>query len=393
MDRQRRSNIDFAVIGLGFGDEGKGLTVNALCRELTDPIVVRYSGGQQAGHTVTLRDGTRHVFSNFGSGTLQGAKTYWSPFCTVDPVGIRREWEILHKKTERHPILFIDRHCPITTPFEKSYNRNFSKAMNHGTCGVGVGATYKREQANVSLLAGDLKFPKIVQMKLEMISKYYIDKCGMAMISPADLDNFERSVKFLLETPNLFICDEMPNSLCYIYEGSQGLLLDQNIGFFPNVTPSNTGTKNILELTNRRPYLYLVTRAFQTRHGSGPMTNENLPHNITENPAETNIENNFQGTFRRTLLDLDLLKYGIDRDDYARDTKQKTLVVTCMDLVQNDLRFTVGGQIVICDNTYDFLKAISTYLDIPEVMACAGPEGEFETFNFAVEDKYLGEYG
>ena len=66
------------VIGLGFGDEGKGITTSYLCKKLEGTkIVVRFNGGHQAGHTVVF-NGKRHIFSSWGSGTLQGIPTYWS---------------------------------------------------------------------------------------------------------------------------------------------------------------------------------------------------------------------------------------------------------------------------------------------------------------------------
>ena len=68
-----------AVIGLGFGDEGKGSVVSYLTKACDSTIVARFSGGHQVGHTVCTNN-TRHVFSNFGSGTLNGTPTYWSKF-------------------------------------------------------------------------------------------------------------------------------------------------------------------------------------------------------------------------------------------------------------------------------------------------------------------------
>src|ERR1700731_673121 len=58
------------TVGMGFGDEGKGATVDFLCRPHGADLVVRYSGGSQAGHNVQLPDGRRHTFSQFGAGTL-----------------------------------------------------------------------------------------------------------------------------------------------------------------------------------------------------------------------------------------------------------------------------------------------------------------------------------
>ena len=73
------------TVGLGFGDEGKGATVDFLTRELSAGLVVRYCGGAQAGHNVELPDGSRHTFSQFGAGTLAGAKTYLGPRMIISP--------------------------------------------------------------------------------------------------------------------------------------------------------------------------------------------------------------------------------------------------------------------------------------------------------------------
>ena len=63
-----------AIVGLQFGDEGKGKVTDYLCSEYGNPIVARFSGGQQAGHMVIKEDHS-HVFSNFGSGTLSYTQT------------------------------------------------------------------------------------------------------------------------------------------------------------------------------------------------------------------------------------------------------------------------------------------------------------------------------
>ena len=88
------------VIGLGFGDEGKGQFVNNLIEPdyADDYLVVRYNGGAQAGHTVEY-NGMRHVFSHFGSGTLKGAWTYLTDAFICNPnVFIVERQELLLKK-------------------------------------------------------------------------------------------------------------------------------------------------------------------------------------------------------------------------------------------------------------------------------------------------------
>src|SRR5260370_16345621 len=83
------------AVGLGFGAEGKGATVDFLTRQLEADLVVRYCGGSQAGHNVQLPDGRRHTFSQFGAGTLALApnhpRTGLGPNVIIDPPALARE--------------------------------------------------------------------------------------------------------------------------------------------------------------------------------------------------------------------------------------------------------------------------------------------------------------
>src|SRR6059058_3818313 len=79
------------TVGLGFGDEGKGAAVDFLCRRHCADLVVRYSGGSQAGHNVQLPDGRHHTFSQFGAGTLAGVPTYLGPRVILHPTALARE--------------------------------------------------------------------------------------------------------------------------------------------------------------------------------------------------------------------------------------------------------------------------------------------------------------
>lgn len=367
-----KSSFDsHAVIGLGFGDEGKGAFTSSLVSSLEDPIVIRFSGGQQAGHTVVNEKGS-HVFANFGSGTLQGIPTYWSRFCSFDPAGVMNEYDLLVKKGYK-PTLFVDKNAPMTTPYDKYWNQKTDD--KNGTCGVGVGATFQREEDRYSLLVGDLLSPSVVETKLGLIESYYLKKSSYAHTS--DEEVFLSNLSRFFNCPDIKIVDEIPTHKNYVFEGSQGLLLDQNFGFFPHVTRSNTGTKNILSM-GVEPYIYLITRAFQTRHGNGPMTNEDIPHNIKENPFETNVKNKYQGKLRKSLLDLDLLKYGIEKDLYLRKTKNKELVITCTDLIEGGFRYTYKGTVVEHKTKEAFARSIADHLGIKKVTTTSSPIHQME---------------
>ena len=351
-----------AVIGLGFGDEGKGLTTNFLCLQNPDALVVRYSGGQQAGHTVVL-DGKRHVFSNFGSGTLNGNPTYWSKYCTVDPFGLYNELQIL-LKLGAVPFIYIDGKCPITTPMDKL--RNQMTSFVNGTCGVGVGTTIQREEQFYSLLFEDLFHPSILDIKLKIFRN------KMPEVSDEQIDVFKHCAKYITEHHNIRLTYGIPKNNGLIFEGSQGLLLDQHYGFFPHVTRSNTGSTNIAEL-GYIPEFFCITRAYQTRHGNGPMTNDTILQKFELNPLETNVFNEFQGEFRVSLLDLDLLKYGIMKDPLI-SRHRDNLVITCLDQVQNDLRFTQDGKQYQCENELEFAKLICISLEFKHLWISSSDE-------------------
>jgi adenylosuccinate synthase len=168
-----------------------------------------------------------------------------------------------------------------------------------------------------------------------------------------------------------------------IFEGSQGLLLDKCIGFFPHVTRSNTGTKNPMEMLGydtfdaHAPSVFLLTRAYQTRHGNGPMTNESRPHKIILDDRETNRQHTYQGEFRRAMLDLDLLAYGMGRDEYVKAQRKRgslSLVVSCLDHVSEDYSFTYDGRVHSYANKSAFVRKICDTLGINEAYTNTSPE-------------------
>lgn len=360
-----------SIIGLGFGDEGKGLVTDYESERTNNPLIIRHSGGQQAGHNVVL-DNVSHIFSNFGSGTLRGIPTYWSNFCSTDPIGLINELNVLKDKNI-NPIIYIDGDSPITTPYEKFHNKNNDKDIDHGTCGLGVGSTFKREDDFYHLSFSDLFNHWILENKLNYIKGYYNN-----INLDDELISFLISCYEVIKSPNINITYGIPSGYDnYIFESSQGLLLDQHYGFFPHVARSNTGTKNILKILNNDIIdidLYLVTRAYQTRHGNGPMTNTNYDIDIN-NHNETNVNNKYQGEFRKSILDVSLLEYGINKDKYIRESDNKTLVITCLDHL-TEYSFTYNGDLIVCKNEKEFVEKISDILNIKNVLISKSNESK-----------------
>ena len=328
------------VVGLGFGDEGKGRVVSSLVSSDPDAIVVRYCGGHQAGHTVVKDrlDTTKpHVFSSFGSGTLHGAPTYWSRFCTFYPWAVRNEFNRLQELGVT-PTLYVDALCPVTTNFDVAHNKIREEKVRHGSVGVGIGSTFARHEAFYKLYFQDLFNVTVLRAKLDNIMlRYYSDTVTLEW---EDLrDKFLQSAAFIRDCANIHLVQgkkiDFNKYDNVIFEGAQGILLDQDFGFFPNVTRGNTTSKNAVTLLKEfnlpRPRIYRLTRTYQTRHGNGFMSNEDKEPLLIHTEQETNTTGPWQGPFRKGCLDLDLIRYAVQCDQQFTGDRLSTLVVTCVD--------------------------------------------------------------
>lgn len=252
------------VIGLGFGDEGKGITTDFLAHQNPESVVVRFSGGQQAAHTVMI-DNKKHVHSSFASGALRGLPSYFTEHCTIHPAFLWNEMKELKAKngnTELH----IHPLAKITTPFDVWQNRTNAKNLEHGTCGKGIGATMKRQESPYKLFALDLIAPRTMLIeKLKGIANYY----GFM-----DDNQVEQELQHFLnaiDQVNWKIDDYtyLKSFDHLIFEGSQGILLDMDHGIFPNVTYAHTTSKNANEICRllkvENIEMFYVTRSYATR--------------------------------------------------------------------------------------------------------------------------------
>lgn len=364
------------VLGLGYGDEGKGLSTDYLCRQADWPLVIRFSGGHQAGHTVVTAEGQRHVFSSLGAGSLAGAATYWSRYCAFAPENFWKEYQALQMTTAGNmPKIYVDALAQVTTPYDVYHNRASEKINAHGSCGMGFGATMERNELTpYRLYVRDLYYPVVLEQKLAAIGEYYRRKVHDPMLV-MDLQEvvagFKEAAQQIL--PLIEVVEEKVflEKRIYqlgfdalIFEGSQGILLDRDFGFFPNVTRAYTTSRNAMELIQNYhlplPEIFYITRAYQTRHGKGFLSNEGLKLNYTPNPRETNVYNEWQGQQRVAPLDVDLLNYALDSDRNFSGTAPKNLVITCLDQLKGALEATVDGKL----RTFDKPEAMLSLLKL-----------------------------
>lgn len=322
------------VLGTFFGDEGKGQTVHNLCaNDPRDTLVVRFSGGHQVGHTVKY-DGFMHTFSNFGSGTLLGAPTYWSEYCTVDPLTATLEAQDLISEGIR-PTIYYHPLCQVVVPFDVYSQINNEENLRHGTVGTGFKACLDRGKAGYPLHAVDCRNLNVLREKINAIADNYYQ---MSSNCPAiDLDNWCRMVHGYFSTVKLFDVNILWGFHNLVFEGSQGILLDQRFGIMPYCTPSNTTSQNAYELCRQAEIrnginVCYVTRPYITRHGNGPFCSDKPVREVVD---PNNRFNDFQKTMRAIDFDPKLFEHSlrIDRTfkPYLRNPRNETLYVTHWD--------------------------------------------------------------
>lgn len=307
------------VIGANFGDEGKGLVTDYLCATQGAEVVVRFNGGAQAGHTVVAPNGDRHVFHHVGSGTLCGVPTFLSQFFVCNPILFMSEMNDL-QALGYTPLVFAHPDCLVTTFMDMMINQvkeTKRGVKRHGSCGVGVHETMARSNLpELKITMADLwnGSAKLKPKLQEICGKYAKFRTGEV------LPHAEEAIAVFLDCCDKFA--EFVNPLgigqCkdIVFEGAQGLLLDQNNKeFFPHVTHSNTGMTNVNILCAQagitEKEIYYVSRTYLTRHGAGKLPGEDVALSYRD---DTNQPNQFQGTLRFANLQTDALKDRCAKD-------------------------------------------------------------------------------
>jgi adenylosuccinate synthase len=340
------------VIGANYGDEGKGLMTDYLVRKHQAKDVTRFNGGAQAGHTV-VADGRRQVFNTYSSGTLAGAQTRLGSQFIINPFAIVQEHRALKQAGFKPANLVVASRdilsLPITTPFDVWLNQEAEAArgkVRHGSCGLGINETITRHSL-IDLSLEDVSNPRTLSAKLKLLTLSWLPERCFALgiekvLTPQKIAEMQDGFMYYANelTPLIDIDDYMGDLETAVYEGAQGLALDQTLGAFPHVTRSNTGIYNALDdICNRMqdsPPLEViyVTRPYLTRHGAGPLAHECGDFDILGKKVvdETNIPNPWQGTLRFAPLNLPELARRIYGDlGYARFSGDYSLAITCAD--------------------------------------------------------------
>lgn len=364
----------YVLTDLGYGDSGKGATVDYIIREMTSKtlskIVVRLQGGHQVGHTV-IHNGIHHEFRNFGSGTCQNIETYYGPETTLCPMAAEIEYDIVYNKFRIIPKVIYHPDAMITTEYDIKVNRweEDNRGDNrHGSVGMGFNKTIERNK-KCQFTAEMMNAPEyIIRMKLNSIRNYYISNGVPSGVFEECNLNWELSD--ILRYRDKVKVEDFGYLRKYsdiIFEPNQGILLDQKYGMFPHVTRSTTTAekpmefiKNILSLNGIvHVHRYDISRIYHTRHGAGPF--DIFPIELKNTENESNITNTYQMEFKVSKLDLRLLNYAMTVNNrFFTDVSNSTVIFTCLDqLTTEKIEFIDLDGTEKSENLIDFLSRIS----------------------------------
>lgn len=369
------------VIGSLWGDEGKGHMTDILCNK-PNSLNVRFNGGAQASHTVVTPDNKRHAFRHFGAGTFAGAKTYLSKDFIVNTVAFCFERNELINVFNINPCEYVNPNCIVSTPWDIYINQaieTFRGDLRHGSCGFGINETVERskiEKFRITVI--DLLFKNRLKEKLLAIQNEYVqmrlkseynltinklpDKYQKLLTDPENINMFMFYAEEFIANVQIQETGFINKFDNVVFEGAQGLLLDQNnTDYFPHVTTSNTGIKNVMNILSTLNYkgpinIYYMSRCYITRHGAGPFKSEIYSKPYSKIDDLTNIPNEFQGALRFGYLDFDLLAYEINKDlKNLIFPANINVVFTCLDQIDNYFKYFENGNLSSAKST-SFLK-------------------------------------
>lgn len=326
-----------SVLGLGFGDCGKGRFIAALTRRWRAHTVVRFNGGAQAGHNV-LDEGRHHTFSQFGAGTFTaGVRTLLIDPFVLHPTALLVEAGALARIgiTNALSRLVIDGRCRVTTPYHQAAGRLreiLRGSGAHGTCGVGVGETVRDSlvHPDEALRYADLakaSLDRLHALRSRLLSELLpqcegLEACTdeLRVLRDETLASRWLNVVSALKrqcppAPEEVIHEVLHQPGSILFEGAQGVLLDEWRGFHPHTTWSSPTTATVNAVAARftlsEPVRHLgVLRSYLTRHGAGPFPTHDPGLDVLPEPHNTG--HGWQGPFRRGHPDAVLLRYALE---------------------------------------------------------------------------------
>ena len=338
------------VVGVQWGDEGKGKIVDALSRDFD--AVVRYQGGANAGHTVLIEE-DEFVFHLIPSGILEGKTCVLGNGVVIDMKTFIDELDGLKARgLDFEDRIWVSERAHLVMPYHRVFDRLQDVSSNGARIGTtlrGIGPCYTDKVARRGIRAADLvnfdRFETLLHENLEQVNRVLKDLYNEEAIEAGPILDEFRGYADRIGSRVCNIADLLrefdARGEGILFEGAQGLLLDIDLGSYPYVTSSNTSFLGLGPGTGFSPRqvgtVTGITKAYATRVGEGPFPTE-LEDDTGEQLRKAGHE--FGATTGRPRrcgwLDLYALRYSIAVGDIDN------LVITKLDVLDDFDSIRVG---------------------------------------------------
>ncbi len=353
------------VLGAQWGDEGKGKVTDFFASSAD--YVVRFQGGNNAGHTIVVGD-EKLALSLTPSGVLYpDCIPVIGSGCVVDLGFLKEELEMLNSKNVSTKKLAISPNAHLIMPYHKLLDELIEENLGEnkiGTTKKGIGPCYadkiQRSGIRIQDLLDDEVFAQKVKTNVEEKNQLLTKVYGRNPMDPNEIINefntYKEIINNHIQDTSLMISNAIKEGKNILFEGAQGTLLDIDHGTYPFVTSSNTSSANAAIGSGVGPLnlnkIVGVTKAYISRVGSGPFITEqenDIGDYLIEKGAEFGV---VTGRRRRCgWLDLISLKYSV------RVNSLTELFITKLDVLSGleEIKLGVGyrnGDEVITDYPY-----------------------------------------
>lgn len=359
--------MNIAIVGLQWGDEGKGKVVDYLAKDFD--IDARFQGGSNAGHTVYFEK-KKVVFHQIPCGILNKNVTgIIGAGCVFDPAVFFEELEDIKKlEPAAEKFIKISKFCHLIMPYHILIDKiKEETTQGIGTTKKGIGIAYEDKYARIGIRVGDLFTPELFEKKLRAnISRKNLALMEIYQTEPLSDDEvfkkymaYVERLKPMVIDDTKFLAEAVEGKKKIIFEGAQGALLDINFGTYPYVTSSHTISGGASIGLGIPPFcvehVIGVAKAYTTRVGHGPFPTEDNSA-MGENLRKAGNEyGSTTGRPRRCgPFDASVVKYA------TRLTGAKELFLTKLDILSNLERIKIA---VGYTNAQDFDPFIADKLE------------------------------
>lgn len=372
----KQGKVD-ALLGIVFGDEGKGKVVDYFTPRYD--VVARFAGGPNAGHTIIF-EGKKFVLRSIPSGIFdEGKVNIIGNGCVIAPDLFMAEAQELetagYTLTNR---LHISRRAHLILPTHRVLDRAYEAAKGKnkvGTTGKGIGPTYSDKAARVGLRVGDIlenfeeKYQTLKARHEHILRDLHFTDYDIADEEKKWLEGVEYMKKFPLTDTEFEINRALEQGKNVLAEGAQGSLLDIDHGTYPYVSSSSTTAGGVCTglgvAPNRIGRIFGIFKAYSTRVGGGPFvvelfdeTGDTIRHIGNEYGAVT-------GRNRRCgWLDLVALKYAIMINGVTDLVMMKSDVLDDFETIKVCTAYTKDG-VTVTDMPYDTEGWQPVWEDVP----------------------------